>query len=497
MAISLSKTGNAIKFTFENNAYYLSNGNIEVPLNSLALVTDDSEMFTFKKSATNDVFISGRYSDIGMTKSELESYFKENMVGSTGGGESGMTSGEVQTMIDESISGKADTSAVTEDITAAVSGKADSSVVTSLNGVVTGHTADTEIHVTSNDKEKWNKVDDKLDASAYTPTDLSNYYTKSQTSGATQISEALSAKADASVVNTLSGKVDINEEVVSRALNTLNTNKADTSAVTAALSGKQDTLSAGTNITISGNVISAEGGGKAIEAGRGISVTTGATADTVSLDLPLSADTGYNIFGAFTNSYNNVRTGNAYGGNAILLGNNNTIDLRGNSYGNAGNFVCGNLNTMYKNNTKNVGWNTVFGGSNYLYSLNDNIEKTFVCGNSNSGYSSNQFICNAGNKAYNINEFASGQYNISVSTTTIFGDSGNTLFSVGNGTANNARHNAFEIRQNGDIYVNDGTNDVRLQDTILALGGLKLVQISQSDYDNLQNKDSSTLYIIT
>lgn len=36
----------------------------------------------------------------------------------------------------------------------------------------------------------------KLDASAYTPTDLSNYYTKGETSGATQISNALSAKVD-------------------------------------------------------------------------------------------------------------------------------------------------------------------------------------------------------------------------------------------------------------------------------------------------------------
>ena len=38
----------------------------------------------------------------------------------------------------------------------------------------------------------------KLDASAYTPTDLSNYYTKSQTSGATEISDALGNKQDAS-----------------------------------------------------------------------------------------------------------------------------------------------------------------------------------------------------------------------------------------------------------------------------------------------------------
>ena len=34
------------------------------------------------------------------------------------------------------------------------------------------------------------------------------------------------------------------------------------------------------------------GGGKAIEAGRGISITTGETADTVSFNLPISAGTG-------------------------------------------------------------------------------------------------------------------------------------------------------------------------------------------------------------
>lgn len=42
----------------------------------------------------------------------------------------------------------------------------------------------------------------KLDASAYTPTDLSNYYTKSETSGKTELSTAFSNKADSSVLTT-------------------------------------------------------------------------------------------------------------------------------------------------------------------------------------------------------------------------------------------------------------------------------------------------------
>ena len=66
----------------------------------------------------------------------------------------------------------------------------------------------------------------------------------------------------------------------------------------------------------------------------------------------------------------------------------------------------------------------------------------------------------------NASEHASGQYNVSNSATTTFGDSGNTLFSVGNGTTNNTRHNAFEIRQNGDIYIVSGDTDIKLQDHI-------------------------------
>lgn len=80
--------------------------------------------------------------------------------------------------------------------------------------------------------------------------------------------------------------------------------------------------------------------------------------------------------------------------------------------------------------------------------------------------------------ANNISEHASGWYNVSNSATTTFGDSGNTLFSVGNGTADNARHNAFEIRQNGDIYIVDKNGqDVRLQDEI---GNITIDQVIDS-----------------
>lgn len=106
--ITLSKSGGTVTFTFDGNSTYLQNGTIEVPLNSLSLIIDESGMATFRKSASNDIFISALYSEFGMSKAELEAWYKENMVGSAG-----IDSGAVQTQIDESISGKADTSALT------------------------------------------------------------------------------------------------------------------------------------------------------------------------------------------------------------------------------------------------------------------------------------------------------------------------------------------------------------------------------------------------
>ena len=58
-------------------------------------------------------------------------------------------------------------------------------------------------------------------------------------------------------------------------------------------------------------------------------------------------------------------------------------------------------------------------------------------------------------KANNQSEHASGQYNVCNKNNTNFGDSGNTLLSVGNGSSVTDVHNAFEIRQNGDIYYSD------------------------------------------
>lgn len=83
--ITLSKSGNAVKFTFDENDHYLQNGTIEVPVNSLALIMDDSDMVTFRKSASNDIFVSANYDDFGMSKADLIEWFKVNAFAAGGG----------------------------------------------------------------------------------------------------------------------------------------------------------------------------------------------------------------------------------------------------------------------------------------------------------------------------------------------------------------------------------------------------------------------------
>lgn len=391
--VNIAKVGDsAVKFTFTDNDHYLFNGEIEVPLNSLLLILDESDMVTFKK-IDGDPFVSFLISNSNFdSKEALETFYKENMVGSTGGG---LTPEEAQEMIDDSISGKADTSAVTESINAAVS-------------------------------------------------------------------------------------------------------------------GKQDTLSAGTNITISGNVISAEG--KAIEAGRGIAIATGATADTVSFNLPISAGTGTNsIVGLYNSNTVSAKYSVAFGMNNVISGSTNMNNFAEGSSNKIGQYsdashAEGNMNKISGYTT----YSHVEGYGNSLnltsssnpsgIGVNFGWQASHAEGCNNNSNVGGVHLEGYHNTAKNYFEHASGTFNNSVSASTAFGNSGNTLFSVGNGTADNARHNAFEIRQNGDIYITSGGTDIKLQDNLGGGGGNNVIEVTQAEYDALVTAgtvDLSAIYVIT
>lgn len=228
------------------------------------------------------------------------------------------------------------------------------------------------------------------------------------------------------------------------------------------LNGKQPTLVSGTNIkTINNESILGEGnlniqggGGKAIEAGTNISITTGETADTINCTLDLE-----NGGGTYSIKMKSTASSNGY--NSFSIGGDGVRAEAPYS------FAGGSYSEVYGENSMAFGHYAI---------------------------------------ANNYGEVAFGFFNQSNGDSfDVEHSSNNTLFSIGNGTdsADGARHNAFEIRQNGDIYCSDGTNDVKLQDTITAtaanttaLGGLKLVKLTQSQYDALQTKDANTLYII-
>ena len=240
------------------------------------------------------------------------------------------------------------------------------------------------------------------------------------------------------------------------------------------------------------------GGGKAIEAGTNISVTTGETADTINCTLPITAGTNSNGKGIIIGDSECT----AKGLYAISLG--HSSDAGGDySFCNGSNSSAnGSMSFSYGNGCKSM----------YDYTL--------MFGFSNSSTKPQQYSFGGSLKPKNELEFSFGRHNKSYSASTTFGHSGNTMFSIGNGydfSSTHNFHNAFEVRQNGDIYV-PNTDDtsvtgdyayslypmVRLQDTITAtsanttaLGGLKLAKLTQSEYDALSpNYDANTLYVI-
>lgn len=174
------------------------------------------------------------------------------------------TSGDVQ----NAISGKADSSAVTQDISAATSGKLDTSVFETYSGNV-----DTALG-TKFAGASWNSTDKKIyfyDNSSNTGTALSyidatDFVKDGFLSSVTIDDRKISGETVPCLVfiwNTDSGlqETDIPLSNIFDPTNyvDINTYSAYTAATEAVLSGKQETLSAGTGIDITDNVITVTG----------------------------------------------------------------------------------------------------------------------------------------------------------------------------------------------------------------------------------------------
>lgn len=133
----------------------------------------------------------------------------------------------------------AQTSGATE-LQTAFNGKTDKATTTALNNVVTAHTANTNIHLTSTEKGQLHTHTNKAYLDGITRTvGTMAYENASSYSSATQVSTALSNKVDKTEYATFSAATNTSIEDLSRqsktvaaALNDLNAKKLDASAYT-------------------------------------------------------------------------------------------------------------------------------------------------------------------------------------------------------------------------------------------------------------------------
>ena len=325
--ISINKQGNAIVIEFTDNDKYLFNGKIEVAPNELIVITDDSEMATFRKSSNGDVLFSQLISDIQIAGSPvtqdtiIDQFATIGFISGSGSGEDTVSSvngqtGDVvitadslnvynKTEVDAALNGKqaaGDYATKTElqNVSAEVQHKADKTSVYTKQEV-NDKLATKQATLVQGDNITLSTPDaeGKVTISATQP-DISGLATK------IEVTEGLASKLDTATYN--SEKAGF--ETKTNAANTYATIQSveEVSGEVATLStGKQDKLVSGTNIkTINGNSILGEGN---IEiTGGGASNKTWYFSGATEFLTGASVNAGLNVIGG-TISYDQVSVG--------------------------------------------------------------------------------------------------------------------------------------------------------------------------------------------
>lgn len=267
--IKISKSGNSILVEGLDNVFYPDNGKLTFPSNSLILTIDDSNMATFKSAANNDVMFSGlieniRISGETVTKDDIISKFGIVAYSSGGGGTGAVSSVNGQT----------------------------GDVVITASSLGAATKSDLDNYATKDELDEKQEVfqvnapmsfsRDEATQDLHLSIDLSGYATKSEIPDVSDMETKTDAAATYQPKGDYATKTELGN--VSAKVE----HKADRSdvytmqEVDTKLNGKQNTLTAGTNITISeDNVISSTGGGGE----SGVTSVNGQTGEVV-LDIP-------------------------------------------------------------------------------------------------------------------------------------------------------------------------------------------------------------------
>ena len=350
------------------------------------------------------------------------------------------------------LSGKVDVneeiaSRAINDLYLKVDGKAESSAITEVSENLTTLSG----KVDTNEEVAARAIADlqvrKLDASAYTPVDLSNYYTSAQTNAA--IDAAVSGKADAS-------RVDEIDEVAARAIDELFEIKLDASAYTPTdlseywTSGQTDTA---INAAVSGKMD-----------------TSAYT--PVTVDQTLSSGSSNAIANsAVTNGFENYTVKQDSENGVVRYWSWKTPSK---PYGGAGNTHIANfsINGRCPLSQQN-------GSNNYIdnFQLLETSAFTAYSGSVEtalSGKADVSAVTAVSDRVNEIDEVAARAIDELYDTKADISDVPTSTSAVTSGST--------DVITSGGVYQQ--------------LGGLKILQITQNDYDNLQVKDNSTLYVI-
>lgn len=383
----------------------------------------------------------------------------------------------------------------------------------------TAHTSNTTIHVTPEQVANWNAKSDfsgsyndltdkptiptvPTDISAFnndvgyiTGVDLSNYATK----------DNLTAATDDMATKTWVGQQGYLTE--HQSLTAYSTTEQVNSAITEAVSGKQDTLVSSVNIkTInnesllgSGNITIQGGGGTdaPISAGTGTNaLIENYTGNTAGGDYSHAEGTGTRATG--NTSHAEGHNSYAYGQHSHAEGDattasNDSAHAEGRKTVASGKYshAEGNYTTADTLYAHSEGYYTVASGQT------SHAEGYMTHANGNTSHSEGSATYANGDQSHaeglhtetnNVAEHASGRYNVSHTGNTT---AASTLFSVGNGDEK-TRRNAFEIRQNGDIYIRKNNTDVRLQDITPGIWCGTMAEYQQIS----GSTDNNTIYLI-
>ena len=243
------------------------------------------------------------------------------------------------------------------------------------------------------------------------------------------------------------------------------------------------------NIEIQGG----SGGGKAIEAGTNISITTGETADTINCTLPIETISNpYGVSQIYVGD--NIYKNSNY--QAIVIANKDDSSTGETRVEFAhGAISIGSSNKVFQNGIV-IGKNSTAGASNSWNNIA--IGSNVIASGSTKTNINNQIKVDANNQVYIYNKDNTEMICLQDQL-----GGGGSSYTAGDGI--DITNDVISVTGKVDTSaitttITSSSTDAQVPSAKAVydqFGGLKLVKLTQSEYDALSTKDSQTLYVVT